>query len=121
MNYIAKDTKLFDLLQSDVSILSSAILGINMHLTNFRLVIDVDFELMYGNEKYLKIVFSGVKEYAFHYQSNRIFYNVEVCKLLRKGDFFYISFDPYDADLSVISDKDNDMILCESIEGFFNS
>ncbi|MFC3197292.1 hypothetical protein ACFOET_06680 [Parapedobacter deserti] len=121
MSYIAKDTKLFNLLSSDISILSSAILGIKMHLVNFSLVIEVDFKLLYGDEKYLKIVFSRIKEYAFNYQSDRVFYNVEVYKLLKKGTLFYISFDPCDSDLSEISEKDNDMILCESIEGCFNS
>lgn len=119
MRYISENDTLFDLLESEVSIVSSQILGINIHLKDFILVIEVDIKLLYGKEDHLKLIFSGIKEYSFYHNSDHIFYNIEVYKLLKKGKLFYISFDPYESDLSEISEKDNDLILCENIEGYF--
>lgn len=44
----------------------------------------------------MKLIFSDIREYAFHYSSDHIFYNVEIYKLLKKGSLYYISFDPED-------------------------
>lgn len=119
MKYIEKDDNLFKLLQTDIHIISARILGFNIRLKDFALIIEVGFQLLYNEERYLKLIFSGIKEYAFNYSRDVTFYNVENYKLFKQESCFYISFDPYEDDLSKMSDRDNDMILCEGIEGYF--
>ena len=119
MNQIWKNDNLFELLRTEISILSSQITGFNIHVKDFSLIIEVDIKLLYGKEECLKLIFSDIKEYAFYHNSNYTFYNVEAYKLLKKENLFYISFDPEEEDISNISKDDNDLILCGDIEGYF--
>ena|GEM_PF-1461114 len=111
---------MFLLLKDEVNIVSAKIRSFHIYINDFVLVIEVDFQLQYGKEKYLKLIFSGIKEYAFNYSCDLMFYNVECYKLLKEGDHFYVSFDPFENDLCKMSERDNDMILCKGIEGYFH-
>lgn len=118
MNFLGKNDKLLDILINEAYLPNSEIIGIKIYLKDTNLVIEVDVKLSTKREGFIKLSFSGVKEFAFNYMSNHIFYNIETYKLLKQGTLFYISFDPFDNDLSKLSPEDNDVILCESIEGY---
>ncbi|WP_423147024.1 hypothetical protein [Rubrolithibacter danxiaensis] len=117
MNQVEKNNALFELLKTDISIVSSQIIGLNIHLQNFTLTIDIDFIMSKVIGGHLKLTFTDIKEYSFYHNSDYTFYNVEDYKLLKKGDLFYISFDPDNENASSISKDDNDLILCGDIAG----
>jgi len=119
MELIGTGNALLERLVGDWSLISSRLKKICIYAQVDSVCIDIELELMYkkgGSQVFLK--FLDVDEYSFFYSSQRIFYNVEICKFLNTGHHFYISFDPVD-DEEVPSGEDQDYIKAKSVEGYF--
>jgi hypothetical protein len=122
MEHLGEDEVLYEVLNARVSILSSQIIEISICLKNYQLQIEIGIKLLTRKkDECLRLIFSDIKEYGFYHNSNHIFYNIEDYKLLRKEGLYYISFDPEVSEMTMISESDNDFILCGSIQGFFRS
>lgn len=120
MKVIGKDDVLFGRLSKDIYIVSSSIRSFNIFVDNKddKLIIEIDFKLLYNLDSILKLRFVGIKEYSFSWNSTHSFYYIETYKLIKKENHFYISFDPEDEVLSGISENDRDFILFGSFEGY---
>ena len=118
MKEIGKDLALFEFLKKDYTILDSQILGLNIHVKDFSLIIEVEFQIMrhLGGGR-LKIIFSNIKQYNF-YDSDPGNRYVENFKLLYNDNLFYISVDPDEENMSIMLETDNYFILCGNIEGY---
>lgn len=119
MEFIGKQENIVDKLQSELTLLSSRIERVNIYVNDHILCIDIDVELAYkknGNKILLKFI--DVLEYSFFYRSHRYFYNVEIFKLFKTDNYFYVSFDPLDESEN-ISEDDQDYIKAKNIEGYF--
>ena len=122
MEHLGEDKALYEMLTTRISILSAQIISISFFLKNYQLQIETDIKLSTRKkDECLKLIFLDIKEYGFYHNSNHIFYNIEDYKLLRKGDLYYISFDPEVSEMAIVSENDNDFILCGSIQGFLQS
>jgi hypothetical protein len=120
MKFIAKDDALFEQLTTSIHIISSSIQRFNIFNDGQNgLAVEVDFRLLYTPKHFLRLRFLAVKEYSFYWNSEYNFYNVETYKLVKKGELFYISFDPEDEASPKISENDQDSILFSGFEGYY--
>ncbi|WP_119081109.1 hypothetical protein [Chitinophaga alhagiae] len=121
MNYIGENELLIDLLATDYTLLSSTMNKIDIQNGNEgRLYIELHFTLLYSEVcRKIMLRFSEIEEFSFYYNQSHYFYNVEEYKLLKVGDSFYLSLDPFADDANnKVSSKDQDFILCGKVEGF---
>jgi hypothetical protein len=121
MNLIGKNEVLFEELKSfRVRILDSKISKILIYTQNVEdLIIEIDFDQRMFEGYAFKLKFSGIKEFFFYHTDTSTFRIVENYTLLRAGDLYYLSVDPEDDRSAVISENDQDFILCNEIEGYF--
>ncbi|MEE1946449.1 hypothetical protein VRU48_15095 [Pedobacter sp. KR3-3] len=118
MENLGRNSELYKILNTEISILSTQIEYINIYRGNNGLMIEVGIKLLGEKKgKRLKLICSGIREYAFYHSSNYAFYNIEEYKLIEKDGLYYICFDPEGDNMEAISADDNDFILCNSIEG----
>lgn len=116
MVLIGKQEDVVNKLQGEFTLLSSSIERINIYRCDHILCIDIEIELAYKKkENNILLRFNDVLEYSFFYRSHRYFYNVEIFKLLKTENFFYVSFDPVD-EVEEVSDDDQDYIKATTIE-----
>lgn len=115
---IGRNEILFGALSTEVSILSSKIDRINIFLKDSNLLLEIDLRILYNENEFLKLIFSGIREYSFYHNSDYLFYNVEEYKFLRSNGLYYLSFDPEVNSMTEISENDGDFVLFENIEGY---
>lgn len=116
---LGHNNELINSLSGKQSLTSSIMFKLEISNEPGELVIEMCFELPYSkNNNLLKLRFSGIEEYSFYYNSEYIFYNVEICKFFLVDEKVYISLDPED-ETEVISENDQDFILCSKVEGLF--
>ena len=114
-----KNDALIELTNDSYYIHDATVSRFDIYLQNHQLCIDVYFHSILPKiTKTLKIHFSNVIKYQFLYTLEYSFYNVERYKFFKTENGYYISLDPYDESAQV-SEKDGDLILCETIEGTF--
>jgi len=121
MEEVYKNQELLKLVRGTYYIHDSAVSRFDIYQQNDELLIDVYFnswDRKLKINRLLKIHFSGIIKYQFLYSSDYSFYDVERYKFFEAETGFYISLDPYD-ELEVISENDEDVILCKTIEGQF--
>jgi len=119
MEFIGKDHALFEQLNK-IYIISSSIRRFNIFTTDDdKLVVEVEFKLLYDPGAILKLRFLGIKEYSFYWSSIYHFYYVETYTLIKKDNLFYICFDPEDESSLDILEGDQDFILFGSFEGYY--
>lgn len=111
--------ELFSKLSREYFLLNSKIEGINIEMMNGKLYVIIHFFNPFTSVSRLKLSITEIKEYAFYYQSNTHFYNVETFKLLKYKDMYYFSFDPDEEVMDVPSEHDNDLIIAGKMEGCF--
>lgn len=121
MELIGKDEVLFELLKNvKIRILDSMVKKINIFIENVDdLFIEMDFDHLQFQGYYIRIRFSGIKEYSFYHHHHYIFRNVENFTILRHDGLYYLSITPDDERSSLISEDDQDFILCSSFEAYF--
>ena len=121
MKLIGKDEVLFELLKDvEIRILDSMIKKINIFTQGVEdLYIEIDFDYSQYKGYYLRLRFSGIKEYSFYHSNLHTFRYVECFKLIKDNELFYLSLDPEDEFSTVASDIDQDLIVCSSFEGYF--
>ena len=116
MNEIGKNLDLLSKLTGENCLLDTKIETISIFEMNFCLIAEITLKMRkrsFFDKILLRLI--GVKEYSFYYRSDRIFYNVERCKLLLSDeDFFYLCTDPFD-DTNEISEHDQDYIFAKEI------
>jgi len=122
MSTIVKKTNdcLLNSFSETFNILDASVYEARIYLNKKHLIMDFCMKLSYPQNMYLKLSFLGIKEYSFYWNENHTFYNIESYKLFKTNNLYYISFDP-DGEEDVISQNDQDFILCESIEGLLSS
>jgi len=121
MELIGNDEVLFELLKTwEVTIHDSVVKRINIFIEETNgLHIEIDFDDAKYKGNYLRLRFSGIKEYSFYHNNTYHFYNVESFKLIKDGEFFYLSLDPEDESSTFATDHDQDLIVFKSFEGYF--
>lgn len=121
MECIGKNDQLINALSGDLSLLSSKLYKIDIHSDfNKELIVELYIELLYAREnKFMKMVFSGIEEYSLYYNHNHYFYNIESYKFINTGNRYYISLDPYFEKDGLISAKDQDFILSAEVVAYF--
>jgi hypothetical protein len=121
MRYIEKDEALFELLkEGKVRLLDSRIKKINIFVENVEdLIIEIDFDQMQFKGYYFRLRFSGIKEFSFYNNDKYTFGIVESFSLFNNDNLFYLSTDPEDERLPVVSENDQDYVLCSSFEGYY--
>jgi hypothetical protein len=116
MILIGQQEEVVNKLQGEFTLLSSSLQRINIYRRDQVLCIDIEIELAYKKrESSILLRFVDVLEYSFLYRSHRYFYNVEIFKLLKTENIFYVSFDPVD-EVEEISEDDQDYIKSTTIE-----
>lgn len=120
MEYLGNNDELMHILLTQEYMPNAVISSINIFLKDYALCIEVNFKINNLNEKEMTVLFQGVEEYGLNYSSSSFFYNVEMFKLLKFDELYYISFDPYIDDLSNRSTMDNDLILFENFEAYLH-
>lgn len=119
MKYISENKELILSFSEKVNLLSGQIRDINIKTIEFALVVELTISLLYAEKsKLMKLVFTGIKEYHFYYQSSFYFYNIERYKFLESEEGYYICFDPADESES-ISPEDQDFVLGSKVVGYF--
>ncbi|NOH69952.1 hypothetical protein F0225_01165 [Vibrio pectenicida] len=119
MKLICSDEKLITHFLSNNSLLDGKIEKIEIIDAGSSVCININFN-MRSSSDYQKIQFKfvGCKGYSFSYSEDYYFYNIELLKFFQCEDgLFYISFDPCD-ETEVISDDDQDFILCRKISAY---
>lgn len=117
MEVTYKDDELLKINSGSQYIHDSTISRFDIYEHEYQLCIDVYFISIKGG-KQLKIHFTGIIRYQFSYSNNYNFYTVESYKFFKSKEGYYISLAPFN-ELDEISEEDEDLILCEHIEGFF--
>ena len=121
METIYKNDQLLQLTKWTYYIHDSSVSRFDIYLQDSQLYIDVYFnsgDSRSKNGKVLKIHFTDIIRYQFLYSNNYQFYNVESYKFFKSENGYYMSLDPFD-ESEEISEEDEDLILCENIEGCF--
>jgi len=116
---ICSDEKLITRFLGSNSLLDGKIEKIEIFDAGSSVCININFNMRPSSD-YQKVQFKfvGCKGYSFSYSEDYYFYNVELLKLFQGEDgLFYISFDPCD-EIEVISDEDQDFILCREISAY---
>jgi hypothetical protein len=121
MKLIGKNDVLFKQLKDvEIRILDSMIKKINIFTQETEgLCIEIDFDSSQYQNCYLRLRFSGIKEYSFYHNDTHLFQYVECLKLIKHNELFYISLDPEDEFSVIASDNDQDLVVCRFIEGYF--
>ena len=121
MRYIEKNEALFELLkEGKVRVLDSKIKKINIFIENVEdLIIEIDFDQMQFEGYYFRLRFSGIKEFSFYNNDRYTFGIVESFSLFKYDNLFYLSTDPEDERSTVVSENDQDFVLCKSFEGYY--
>lgn len=118
MNQIGINADLMSFLSGNLTISSSKLYKLDIAGDDNGLVIDVYLELLYSEDNnHLKLRFTDVQEYSFYYNSQHVFYNVEIYKFFINNGRVYISFDPVDEQENISVD-DQDFILSKKVEGY---
>ena len=116
MILIGRQEDVVNKLQGEFTLLSSSLEQIIIYKRDHFVCIDIEIELAYKRgAKSILLRFFDVLEYSFFYESNLHFYNVEIFKLLKTENFYYVSFDPVD-EIEELSDDDQDYIKATTIE-----
>ncbi|HAY3550922.1 hypothetical protein [Elizabethkingia meningoseptica] len=109
--------KITEIFSGENSLISTTIEEIKLEKDEFD---ELQIQITIGNfskkSKYSKIclLFNGIVEFKFYYNSDHFFYNIENYKLLYFEDTIYLSFDPDDS-AKLKSENDSDFILAKSV------
>lgn len=118
MELIGRNDELLNIHPRLMPILDGELQRLNIYHQDYVLYVELDIKMRHKKGEKCRIRFIGVSEYSFYYHNTSLGYNIERYKLLKAGDSFYISLDPYDEDLNV-DERDQDFILSSGIEGYF--
>lgn len=117
---IGKNQELIKKLSNNNTLLDASLTQINIsNQAKDGLIIELYFTLMYSKEyKSIKLVFKGITEYNFIYNSTHNFYDVTSYKfLVSTENEVYISLDPINEE-NEISLEDLDFILSKEVVGY---
>ncbi|WP_343672465.1 hypothetical protein [Chitinophaga sp.] len=120
MQLIESNENLVNKLSAELSILDSRLFKLDIFEdANEGLVIDIYLNLSRSKaQREIKIRFLEIEEYSFFYSKSHYFYYVERFKLFKNNEGYYISLDPFNEE-NEIHFKDQDYVLCKSIQGYF--
>jgi hypothetical protein len=116
---IYSDEKLIARFLGNNSLLDGKIGKIEIFSSGLSVCVNMIFYMRSSSDyQKLQFRFVGCKKYSFLYSEEYYFYDVELLKFFQTEDgLFYISFDPCD-EIEVISDEDQDFILCREVYAY---
>lgn len=109
-------------LSENLTFYDSCLYKISIYTTLDKIVyVEVVIKLVYPCDMFVKLIFKDVIEYYFSWNKDYIFFIIESYKLLRsENGLYYCSFDPADDNISISKD-DGDVIISNSIEGYYSN
>jgi len=104
------------IINSGMYLTSSKILAINISENNQVLEIHVLFNILYPTDKIIRLVFTGVTEFALWHQdeSASLPYVVNYKLFKLENGRIYLCLDPYDNE-NVVNEKDNAFLIAKDI------
>lgn len=116
MKILAENDEILAFLVNKHSLISSTVNSLLIKGAGDGIIIEVTFSLMYSSQiDKLVLVFENVTAYAFNYDSDNAFYNVESYKLLAVQQGYYLSLDPYD-ECEKVDERDNDFVIASRVK-----
>jgi hypothetical protein len=119
MEPISEGQRVIDFFSDENSLISAELFKIELYKSADNVTIYLHINLVYAARKKIVLRFEEVKEFCFYYNEKHIFYNIASYKLFNKENNFYISLDPADEKMEVISGEDQDFVVSKKIKAFW--
>ncbi|MBS7566914.1 hypothetical protein KHS38_21090 [Mucilaginibacter sp. Bleaf8] len=119
MKFIGYNSDIINFLKDDLTLLNAIVKSYKVHEVEGIPAVSILFELAYTDAD-LMLTFREIFSNSFDANPATEQYQVDSCKFYHIGSKVYLSLDPDESEEGVdtISEYDNDVILCSSVEGY---